>query len=75
MLLYQTFAERRYNRESGEYIAYGLKVFESGAEGSPLKIVPDISVDRDAVVQLARKCTAGQLSLLHLEDVIEDFIS
>ena len=34
--------------------------------------VSDVSTDRAAVEQLARRCTEGQLDPIHLLDVVED---
>ena len=75
MLLYQTFAERRYSSDAGEYIAYGLKVSEIGAEISARVLISDISTCKEKVDALAAKFNIHQLSLLHLNDVIEDEIA
>ena len=37
-----------------------------------IAFVSDVSTDRAAVEQLARRCTEGQLDPIHLLDVVED---
>lgn len=38
-----------------------------------VKIVKDVSTDRQAVKDLVKRLNAGKVELIHLENIIEDF--
>lgn len=60
-------------REDGVlYIAYGLDAVD--ADGRILRSVPDLLLDRWRVMDLIDRCNALELSLIHLDDVIEDLL-
>ena len=60
-------------REDGVlYIAYGLDAVD--ADGRILRSVPDVLLDRQRVMDLIDRCNALELSLIHLDDVIEDLL-
>jgi hypothetical protein len=55
--------------------AYGIVAEERDGGGwRQIAAVPDISCDETFVVELARKCTCGQLSPIQLLDVVVDSI-
>ena len=75
MFEYRVFEEKLNSVESGEYIGYGIKVFEISECGERCMVaLPDVSVDRDFVLALADLCNRGGLSPTHLFDVVEDFL-
>ena len=39
-----------------------------------LSFIKDITTDKDRLSQLVQKCNSYHLSLLHLKDVVEDFL-
>lgn len=47
------------------FLQWGYKLYE----------VKDITVDREKLENLIRLCNQEQLSLLHLRDVVEDFLT
>lgn len=51
---------------------YGIDVYRRGYK---LYEVKDITVDREKLKNLIRLCNQEQLSLLHLRDVVEDFLT
>lgn len=53
--------------------SYGIRaeVEENGIRAC-VKQIPDISCDKDLVDKLALRCAAGQLSPIHLLDVVLD---
>lgn len=51
---------------------YGIDVYRRGYK---LYEVKDITVDREKLENLIRLCNQEQLSLLHLRDVVEDFLT
>ncbi|MBO5789100.1 MAG: hypothetical protein J6R42_04065 [Clostridia bacterium] len=61
--------------EEGRYITYGIVVEQRvKGEWQEIDYVPDVTMDYEEANKLALACTEGQLSPLHLMDVIEDMI-
>ena len=54
------------------YVFYGIAVYS--AVGDMIAEVRDISTNGAAVSNLVDKCNKLELSLLHLYDVIDDFL-
>lgn len=58
--------------ENEVFRTYGIAAVKNGVI---IKCIPDISADFNKVKSLALMCTENNLSLLHLEDIVEDFLS
>ena len=64
-----------YTDSNGSRIGYGIAAMEhNGDEVAMLAHVDDISSDKSAVGELARRCTRSRLDPVHLTDVVLDFI-
>lgn len=50
---------------------YGITVFQSK---SLIKVIKDVSTERKAVKQLVKDMNKYQIELVHIDDVLEDFI-
>lgn len=71
--LYVPTVEKMSSPEEGEYTAYGIRVLQVTPHGvRELQYIPDVSLDCVRVSELTARCTEGQLSPIHLADVIED---
>ena len=55
------------------YPTYGIEALDQ--KGNLLEAIPDISLDRFAVLALAEKMNTHHLALVHFWDVVEDFLS
>lgn len=56
-----------------QYVSYGLCVYQIlGFSAMQIAFLPDISCDCRFVYDLAYRCTAKQLSPIHLLDVVSD---
>lgn len=76
MLWYKAVKEYANTWENGCYVTYGLVVYRIDFCGiRRCFYVSDVSLDRGLVRRLARDCTKGQLSLVHIYDVIIDRLS
>ena len=67
-----------YAVETEHRISYGIAAYANMSEDGTATIVAsvrDISSDKHQVEELVNLCNHLQLSLLHLDDVIEDFLS
>ena len=59
--------------EQADPVSYGILAETAEGPGwRPAARVLDISPDKEFVSDLARRCTSGQLSPLHLLDVVLD---
>lgn len=59
-------------------VSYGVAVYADPATDGTVTVVAsahDLSGDKDRVTELVDKCNSLQLSLLHFDDVIDDFLS
>ena len=70
---YALISEQLFSSELGHYRSFGIRAFQKTECGwREVAFVSDVSTDRAAVEQLARRCTEGQLDPIHLLDVVED---
>lgn len=58
--------------QSRYHSTYGIDAYRQGCK---LYEVKDITVDREKLEKLINLCNREQLSLLHLGDVVEDFLA
>ncbi len=59
-------------------ISYGIAAFDSICDGDTASVihsVGDVSEDYQKVSELVDLCNREQLSLMHLDSVIEDFLN
>ncbi len=64
---YTICKEQMQEVEAGAYLAYGI------CYGG--KRIGDISTDEKSVLDLVHRMNEGGLSLMHLSDVLEDFLA
>lgn len=68
---YALISEKLFSSELGRYRSFGIRAFQKTECGwREVAFVSDVSTDRAAVEQLARRCTEGQLDPIHLLDVV-----
>ncbi len=65
-IMYDYFKEILSNGETNNYISYGIKT----ADGS--HSISDVSTDENTVKEIVRKLNDGQVSPVHMKDVVED---
>ena len=74
MFLYRCIPYRISLPDAG--LTYGLVALQrTDASWQTLQLVPDVSVNRALVEELAIRCTVNQLEPCHMEDVIEDALA
>ena len=75
MLLYRLFAERLRDEDAGEYLTYGISLYEViGRTCVLVDECPDVTLNYIRASRLVQQLNTGQLSPLHFREVIEDFI-
>ena len=70
--------EEKYNFAGNSRISYGIAAYCGGEiDGSAtiVKSVHDISSDKEGLSRLVKDCNDLKLSLVHLYDVVEDFLA
>ena len=69
--------EEHYAWNGGRRISYGIAIFaDADTDGTVTVIsaVHDITSDRSRLENLVQRCNDLDLSPIHLEDVVEDFL-
>lgn len=73
MAVYYRLRQDLIQRDDGySTVAYGLDAVDDA--GRILRSVPDLFLDRQRAMDLIALCNALELSLIHLDDVIEDIL-
>lgn len=57
--------------EGHRYQSWGIRLCYAGVQVE----VPDLSLERAAVEELVRRCNRGQLSPIHFQEVLQDFLA
>lgn len=58
-----------------EGVTYGIRAYREGDVRLPLAEIRDITLDSQELLCFVELCNSLGLSLLHLTDVIEDFLA
>lgn len=72
MLYYRTFKMHIENSLLGIYDSYGLIIEEDNVE---IRVIPDLTCDFNSITELAELCTKEQVELVHIDDIIENFLA
>lgn len=56
-------------------IFYGIAVYDKTDSLTLIKDFNDISTDQAAIENLVKRCNHGKLSVIHIDEVIEDFLA
>lgn len=71
-------AEEKYTLGKECRTSYGIVAYSSADQDGTKTIIAsvrDITSDRDALARLVSDCNRLELSTVHLNDVVEDFLS
>ena len=68
---YEVIREELHSDELGDYVTYGIQM---SAENNVLKMISDVSTNREYVKELVQRCNSEQLDPIHIDDVVSDFI-
>ena len=58
-----------------EGVTYGIRAYQEGDASLPLAEIRDITLDSQELLSFVELCNSLGLSLIHLTDVIEDFLA
>ena len=74
MTFYQLRKDILYQQDAGDYTSYGIDVFNSQSNVL-IRSIPDISLEKGLLKNLISLCNDLQLDIIHLDDVVDDFLS
>ena len=74
MPLYRLRKDKLFLSDYGVFSSYGIDILDS-MTNDLLRSVPDISLEREPVESLVWLCNHLHLDMIHLDDVITDFLS
>lgn len=63
--------------DDNTYTSYGIAAYANAKLGDAVTVIAsinNITTDRKKLVELVGICNLHRLSLMHLEDVVEDFL-
>ena len=72
MIFYRICEGEFVSDDFGKYKSYGIVAY--GSFGTPVRVIEDITTNKGAMEKLVSLCNDLELSLSHLDYVIEDFI-
>lgn len=70
--------EEIYSLGTDRRVSYGIAAYANAEEDGTATIVAsvhDITADRQSLSELVLSCNRSELSVVHLDDVIEDFLA
>lgn len=62
-----------YSDDNGNHIGYGIVAVDS--ESKIVSAARDLSCNKDEVARLVEMCNGLELSPVHFQDVVEDFLN
>ncbi len=72
MLVRYEVTEGDFGLDGESYRSYGVAVMEDGVA---LKRIDDVSLEKNDIVNLVNLCNELELSPVHIDDVIENFLA
>jgi len=71
MISYKMRCDQLKNEDIGRYIAFGIDIFQ---DGNPIRRIRDVSTNEKKLQKLISLLNILQLDMIHIDDIIEDFI-
>ena len=71
MIKYQLRADRFCNEDNISYTGYGIDIYEKQKCFS----IKDITTNKEDLISLIEKCNRLKLSVIHINDVVRDFLN
>ena len=73
MFRYLLMQERLTNPELGAYETFGIRIVDG--TNAEIRVISDISLDQNVVLQLCENCNLLELDPIHIDDLIEDLFA
>ena len=73
MFRYLLMQERLVDLEIGAYETFGVRIVDD--TDTEIRVISDISLEKNVVLQLCEDCNRFELDPIHIDDVIEDLFA
>lgn len=73
MIYFKLRSDKLFHEDCGDYLSYGMDIFDRRND-LLIRSIPDISVQRTALEQLIMQCNKSCVDIIHIDDIIEDFL-
>ena len=74
MLTYKLRKDNLFHQDIGNYSSYGIDAVDKKS-GIPIRSILDVSLEKEPLEKLIFLCNKLRLNIIHLDDVVEDFLS
>lgn len=74
MTCYKLRKDKLFCEDTGNYTAYGLDIYNAKTE-KLIRSIKDICLKKEHLEALIAKCNKLQPNLIHIDDIIEDFLT
>ena len=74
MLTYKLRKDNLFHQDIGNYSSYGIDAVDKKS-GISICSILDISLEKEPLEKLIFLCNKLHLDIIHLDDVVEDFLS
>ncbi len=74
MLTYKLRKDNLFHQNIGNYSSYGIDAVNE-ISALPVRSISDISTEKEPLENLIYLCNKLHLDIIHLDDVIEDFLT
>ncbi|MBQ8764507.1 MAG: hypothetical protein IJZ12_01110 [Clostridia bacterium] len=72
MIVYCVRRDQLRDEDIGRYISFGIDILK---DGKPLRVIKDVSPNEKELRKLVSLLNKLQPSLIHIDDIIDDFIN
>ena len=74
MTCYKLRRDKLFCEDAGNYISYGMDIYNSKTE-KLIRSIKDICLKKEHLETLICKCNKLQPDIIHIDDIIEDFLT
>ncbi len=74
MTCYKLRKDKLFCVDAGNYISYGMDIYNTKTE-KLIRSIKDICLKKENLEALIVKCNKLQPALIHIDDIIEDFLT
>lgn len=74
MVTYKLRKDNLFHQDIGNFSSYGIDAIDEISD-IPIRSISDISLEKEPLEKLIFLCNKLHLNIIHLNDVVEDFLS
>lgn len=74
MTCYKLRRDKLFCEDAGNYISYGMDIYNTQTQ-KLIRSIKDICLKKEPLERLITKCNKLQPDIIHIDDIIEDFLT